>query len=85
MTNSKLPLTTEMRIREKSGEEATMENLPVSVMQALYHEITGRTETIDKNLSTILYFATKILYRWSIGLFRPRSNTMSLVPTPNLF
>jgi len=46
-----LPLTTEMRLQEQSGDEATIRNLPVSVMQALYHQITGRTETIHRDYS----------------------------------
>lgn len=48
MSENNLPLTTEMRLREKTGEEATVKDLPVSVMQALYHEITGRTETLER-------------------------------------
>jgi hypothetical protein len=44
-----IPLTTEFRLREKAGDEATLKNLPVSVMQALYHEITGRTEVLEKS------------------------------------
>jgi len=45
---SDLNLTTELRLRAKSGDETHVQDLPVSVMQALYHEITGRTETLER-------------------------------------
>lgn len=40
--------TSELIIRADGGEKAHIRNLPASVMQALYHELTGRTETLKK-------------------------------------
>jgi hypothetical protein len=56
MIEQNLPLTTEMRLRDKAGDEATVQDLPVSVMQALYHEITGRTETLERTFSADYIF-----------------------------
>jgi hypothetical protein len=37
------------------GESATVNNLPVSVLQGIYHEITGKTETIKKKFRSNEY------------------------------
>lgn len=42
------PLSTELRLQHSTGDEANIRNVPVAIMQALYHEITGRIESIEK-------------------------------------
>jgi hypothetical protein len=43
------PLSTELRLRTEAGDEAQLQNLPAPVMQALYHQITGRTEKLIRD------------------------------------
>ena len=49
MTKEPHPLTTELTMRTREGQQASMENLPSAVMQALYHSITGRKEKLSKD------------------------------------
>lgn len=51
MTRSKKnkhPLSTELKIRTSEGDQAELRNLPAPVMQALYHQLTGKRERNDK-------------------------------------
>lgn len=41
----------DVTLTSERGDSATLHDLPVSVMQALYHEVTGKTETIKQNFS----------------------------------
>lgn len=42
------PLSSELTIRTKAGDEAHIKDLPAPVMQALYHQITGKREIISQ-------------------------------------
>lgn len=44
----KNPLDTELTLRTETGEEAQLYNLPAPVMQALYHQLTGKTEKLTR-------------------------------------
>lgn len=46
--NENKGIESHVTIKSKDGEKAEISNLPASVLQALYHEITGKTESLTK-------------------------------------
>jgi hypothetical protein len=79
-----VPLTTEMRLREHSGDEATLHDVPVSVMQALYHELTGRTETLSRAFKDNYIFAQSDIISLAEKMLQSLHNTTLRPPTLNL-
>lgn len=39
--------TNELSFRSRSGDTAEIRNVPASIVQAIYHEVTGKTETLS--------------------------------------
>jgi hypothetical protein len=48
MSKEQKPLTTALTMKTADGQRARLDNLPPAVMQALYHQVTGKREKLTK-------------------------------------
>ena len=51
MSDDRRSETTNVIVQAKEAGEAHVENVPVSVLQAIYHEVTGKTEKLSRYYS----------------------------------